>query len=224
MVMGIVTKILVLNGIFQRWARDNTAATTWSCFHATRSARPGFKSWPGASPQGDLRGGRSLCAYCTNKERKHWAHVGCKWNVWLLYYVYICCCYCTPIRHWTLNMFSIFLALSQKLYYIVAMSPKIVACPALLTKMLNLKAMQASTPGLLGERTIVFSVSLKGRPAAYRNFCSASWGRGRFSASRAARSVLGNDDFQKQHFIPLAANVYKNIFQLFKGTENLKNL
>ena len=117
-----------------------------------------------------------------------------------------------------------FLALSQKLYYIVAMSLKIVACPALLTKMLNLKAMQASTPGLLGERTIVFSVSLKGRPAAYRNFCSASWGRGRFSASRAARSVLGNDDFQKQHFIPTAANVYKNIFQLFKGTENLKNL
>ena len=31
---------------------------------ATRSAQPGFESWPGLS---GLRGGRSLCEYCTNK-------------------------------------------------------------------------------------------------------------------------------------------------------------
>ena len=34
---------------------------------ATGSARPGFESRPGASPQSGLRGGRSLCEYCTNK-------------------------------------------------------------------------------------------------------------------------------------------------------------
>ena len=33
----------------------------------TRSARPGFESRPGASPQSGLRGGRTLCEYCTNK-------------------------------------------------------------------------------------------------------------------------------------------------------------
>ena len=33
----------------------------------TRSARPGFESQPRASPQSVLRGGRSLCKYCTNK-------------------------------------------------------------------------------------------------------------------------------------------------------------
>ena len=38
---------------------------------ATRSARPGFNSRPGTSPQGGLRGGRSLCEYCTNKYNKH---------------------------------------------------------------------------------------------------------------------------------------------------------
>ena len=34
---------------------------------ATRSTRPGFKSRPGASPQSGLRGGKSLCEYCTNR-------------------------------------------------------------------------------------------------------------------------------------------------------------
>ena len=34
---------------------------------ATRSARPGLESRPGASPQSGVRGGRSLCEYCTNK-------------------------------------------------------------------------------------------------------------------------------------------------------------
>ena len=32
---------------------------------ATRSARPEFVSRPGTSPQSGLRGGRSLCEYCT---------------------------------------------------------------------------------------------------------------------------------------------------------------
>ena len=34
---------------------------------ATRSARPGFESRPGASLQSGQRGGRSLCGYCTNE-------------------------------------------------------------------------------------------------------------------------------------------------------------
>ena len=34
---------------------------------ATRSTRPRFESRPGASPQSGVRGGRSLCEYCTNK-------------------------------------------------------------------------------------------------------------------------------------------------------------
>ena len=34
---------------------------------ATRSARPGFESWPVASPQSGLRDGRQLCEYYTNK-------------------------------------------------------------------------------------------------------------------------------------------------------------
>ena len=34
---------------------------------ATRSARTGFESSPGASPQSGLRGGRSLCEYCIIK-------------------------------------------------------------------------------------------------------------------------------------------------------------
>ena len=37
---------------------------------ATRSARPGFESRPGASLQSGLRGGRSLCENCTNKINK----------------------------------------------------------------------------------------------------------------------------------------------------------
>ena len=48
-------------------------------FPATRSARPGFESWPGASSQSGLKGGRSLCEYYTNKLIKL-GQVGCKLN------------------------------------------------------------------------------------------------------------------------------------------------
>ena len=33
---------------------------------AIRSARPGIESRPGSLPQSGLRGGRSLCEYCTD--------------------------------------------------------------------------------------------------------------------------------------------------------------
>ena len=36
----------------------------------SRSARPGFESRPGSSPLSGLRGGKSLCEYCTNKINK----------------------------------------------------------------------------------------------------------------------------------------------------------
>ena len=36
---------------------------------ACRSAHPGFESRPGASPPSGLRGGRSLCEYCTSKNK-----------------------------------------------------------------------------------------------------------------------------------------------------------
>ena len=60
----------------QRKGKDkNTGAESefWKCgglvisVPATRSARPGLESRPGASPQSGVRGGRSLCEYCTNK-------------------------------------------------------------------------------------------------------------------------------------------------------------
>ena len=39
-------------------------------FERIKKIRFGFESRPGASPQGGLRGGRSLCEYCTNKLTK----------------------------------------------------------------------------------------------------------------------------------------------------------